>query len=212
MPERDFNPLGEIRHLLNTAECAEADRLIRVLISERTRQSHIFKAEALDVITESILVLPAAGDVIMNGPPAGLEENRRLGLGGGMTVGAAFSETVSDLHGVTAIHFVGQIFAQFQTQHRCTMLRILGARNDAAASKLKVRLHAAETSCVDSLDCDGQVFALSELPLLPLPGCLTRQCPCSLELIDENHRQADRPDDPDSGRFRRAVRILRKNR
>ena len=145
--------------------------------------------------------------VLEQGAPAGREENRRLGLGQKLKLGSDFAGAVLDLRGTAAIDFVHQIFAQLQTRHRCTMLRILGARADPGTQRLYVRLHAAETSCVDSLDCDGDIYGLAELPVLPLPGCHSRQCACSLELIAlKSARQPAKPD-----LFRRLYGVFRKS-
>ncbi|WP_109261350.1 hypothetical protein [Hyphobacterium indicum] len=210
-PGIEHTPAAEIRRRLTEAECAEADRQIKLIIDDRVRHSEIFKPAAIQVIAESILVQPTVEAVIMEGPPAAAEENRRLGLGVGITVGSAFASTVRDLRGVMAIRFIGQIFSQLQTRYRCILLRALGRRNDTATRRLSVRLHAADSSCVDSLDCDGQVYALADLPILPLPGCLTRQCPCSLELIDEQGHHAGAKRGASGGLTGRVARLFRKN-
>lgn len=167
---------------------------MREIIENQVRQSAIFKPDMIDAIARSILVLPTVDSVLEEGAPAIREENRRLGLGHQLTLGSDFTHAVEDLRGTAAIDFVHQIFAQLQTRHRCTMLRVLGTRSDPGTKRLFVRLHAAETSCMDSLDCDGELYGLAELPVLPLPACNSRQCPCSLELVALNlARQSTRP-------------------
>lgn len=188
-------PASNIRERLNADESAEADRQIRLVIDDRIRRSAIFRTGALDQIAELILVQPSVEGVLTAGDPASAAEKRRLGLGDTLTVGAAFTDTVADMRGTAAIRFVSDTFAQLRTRYRCIMLRVLGARDDNQTRRMAVRLYAADSSCVDSLNCDGEVYSLSELPVFPLPGCLTRECPCSLELIDDNgpaHRSGQR--------------------
>ena len=182
----ECTPASDIRQRLTTEECDEADRQIRLVIDDRIRRSGIFKPASLEQIAELILVQPTVEAVLTAGDPAKSAEKRRLGLGLTLGVGAGFTDTVADMRGTGAIRFVSDTFAQLRTRYRCTMLRVMAARNDDQTRRLSVRLHAADSSCVDSLNCDGEVYSLSELPVFPLPGCLTRECPCSLELIDQS--------------------------
>ncbi len=201
----DFVPVREVRHLLTPEEREHADSQVRAIIEERVRQSALFKPATVDAMTQSILVEPTVDAVLTQGTPASRDETRRLGLGHHSRLGSHFARSVLDLRGAAAIDFVDQVFAQLQTRHRCTMLRALGARADSDTKGLYVRFHAAETSCVDSLDCDGDIYDLADLPVLPLPGCQSRQCPCSLELIALHST----PQDAKPGLFDRLLKVFR---
>lgn len=178
-----FEPVTEVRHLLTEEERDFADSQVRDLILENVRQSGLFRSDAVDRVAHVILIEPTVERVLTSGAAANREEKGRLGLGRHIGLGTDFSGSVLDMRGSAAIEFVRQIFAQLQTRHRCTMLRALGARHDLSTRNLHVRLHAGETSCVDSLDCDGDIYGLADIPDFPLPGCQSRECPCSLELI-----------------------------
>lgn len=182
----------DVRHRLTQDEIEQANGQIRRIVEDRIRHSSIFHPAAIQRITELILLQPTIEGVVMEGGPVQAEENRRLGLGDGVVIGSEFSRAVRDLRGAAAIEFVRQSFAQLQTRYRCTLLRVLGARNDPETRRLSVRLQAADRSCIDSLGCDGEVYSLRELPIFPLPGCASRQCPCTLELIEGRTRQSRR--------------------
>jgi hypothetical protein len=184
--------VSDVRHRLTPDELEIANNQIRKIVEDRIRHSGIFDPGAVRRITESIVFQPTVDGVVMEGGLAGPEENRRLGLGDGASIGIDFARAVRDLRGSAAIDFVRQSFAQLQTRYRCTLLRVLGARNDAETRRLSVRLQAADRSCIDSLGSDGEVYSLRDLPLFPLPGCPSRQCPCRLELIEDGGSRSRR--------------------
>lgn len=174
----------DVRDRLTPDELEQANGQIRQIVEDRIRHSGIFDPAAHTHLTELILLQPTVEGVVMEGGEAGPEEIRRLGLGEGVAIGAGFSRAVRDLRGAAAIELVRQSFAQLQTRYRCTLLRILGARDNTESRRLSVRLQADDSSCIDSLGCDGEIYPLRELPLFPLPGCASRQCACKLELIE----------------------------
>ncbi len=203
----------DVRHRLTPDEIEQANGQIRRIVEDRIRHSSIFHPAAIQRITELILLQPTIEGVVMEGGPVEVEENRRLGLGDGVVIGSGFAQAVRDMRGAAAIEFVRQSFAQLQTRYRCTLLRVLGARNDPETRNLSVRLQAADRSCIDSLGCDGEVYSLRDLPIFPLPGCASRQCPCTLELIEGRSQKVRRSGLSVSRRFRRLfIRLSRSRR